>query len=134
MLTFTFSVPSIVSDTAKARAKGWRDLEEIMREGVRWFADVEVKQLLQKITKRPKQGRPPEVGIQERLLDEYDAAVRDVAPKRLNKTEFARKFCKKYDQHSLQGVKKQLDRLLLESGGKQRLKRKWDKSKFSFVL
>ena len=31
MLTFTFSVPSLVSDTDKVRAKGWRDFEKIMR-------------------------------------------------------------------------------------------------------
>src|SRR5262249_26722770 len=84
--TFTFSVPSFVSQTDEARrAKGWRDFEKIMREGVWWFGPAEVKGLLKKITTRPKPGRPAETWINGRLLEEYDAAVREVAPKRLNK-------------------------------------------------
>jgi hypothetical protein len=97
MPTFTFSVASLVTQADEARrAKGWRDFEMIMREGVWWFGSAEVKDLLTEITKRPKEGRPPDAWIHERILAEYDAAVLDVAPKRVNKAEFARNFYKKY--------------------------------------
>ena len=112
---FTFSVPSIVSDTAEARAKGWREFETIMREGVWRFGPAEVKGLLKKITTRPKPGRPAQAWINGRLLEEYDAAVREAAPKPVNKAEVARGFYEKYKKYNLQSpgaVGKRLDRLL----------------------
>ena len=115
-LTFTFSVPTLVGQTDEARrAKGWRDFEKIMREGVWWFGPAEVRGLLSKITKRPKSGRPAEAWINARLLEEYDAAAREVAPKRLNKAKFAGEFYEKYKNYNLQSSKavgRRLDRLL----------------------
>jgi len=96
----------------------------ILRHGVWYFTPAEVKGLLKKITKRRKQGRPPEAWIHERILEEYAAAVRDAAPKRVNKAEFSSKFCKKYGRHSPEGVKKQLDRLLLEKRREAEAKKK----------
>ena len=114
-LTFTFSVRSVVTATAEARAKDWRDFERIMRGAVLYFTAAEVKGLLKKITKRPKQGRPPQARINNLMLDEYDVAVSEAAPKRVNKAEFARRFYEKYKKYNLQSpeaVEKQLDRLL----------------------
>lgn len=82
-----------------------------MREAVWWFGPAEVKGLLKKITMRPKPGRPP-ARINERILEEYGAAVRDAAPKPVNKAKFARGFCEKYHLQSPEAVEKQLDRLL----------------------
>lgn len=115
-LIFTFSVPSFVGQTDEARrVKGWREFEKIMREGVWWFGSEDVKGLLKKITTHPKPGRPP-ARINERILEEYDAAVRDAAPKRMNKAEFGRLFYEKYhvqyDLQSPEAVTKQLNRLL----------------------
>src|SRR5262249_25075884 len=111
---FTFSVPSIVSDTAEARAKGWRELETIMREGVLWFGSAEVRGLLKKITTRPKRGRPAQVWINRRLLEEYDAAVLEAAPKPVNKAQVVRGLYEKYKNYlqSPEAVGRQLDRLL----------------------
>jgi hypothetical protein len=117
-LTFTFSVPTLVGQTDEARrAKGWRAFEKIMREGVWWFGPAEVKGLLKKITTRPKRGRPAEEWINGRLLEEYDAAVREAAPMRVNKAKFARNFCNKYPEavqklSNPEAVQKRLDRLL----------------------
>jgi hypothetical protein len=113
-ITFTFSVHSLLSDTAEARANARRELERIMREAVLYFTAAEVKALLKKITKRPKQGRPPQARINKLLLDEYDVVVREAAPKRPNKAAFARGFWKKYRPHvnSPEAVEKRLDRLL----------------------
>jgi hypothetical protein len=111
-LTFTFSVPSIVSQTDEARrAKGWREFEKIMHEAVWWFGPAEVKGLVKKITTRPKPGRPP-ARINGRLLEEYDAAVREAAPKPANKAGFAREICRKFHWHNPEAVEKQLNRLL----------------------
>ena len=113
---FTFSVPSFVTGiSAEARAKGLRELETIMREAAWWFEPAEVRRLLAKITKRPKPGRPAEAWINARLLEEYDVAVLEVAPKRLNKTAFVLGFYEKYKKYNLQSpeaVGRRLNRLL----------------------
>jgi hypothetical protein len=108
--------PTILTDTPEARAKAWRDFERIMREALWYFTPAEVKGLFKKLVKRGKAGRKPEASINECVLEEYDAAVRDVASKRVNKAEFGRKFYekyhKKYPLQSPEALVKQLDRLL----------------------
>lgn len=48
----TFSVPTPLNDTDKARAKAMQEFKMIVREAVWYFGPEKVKQLVHEITKR----------------------------------------------------------------------------------
>ena len=105
--SLTFTTPSVVSDSLKARAKVERDYKEIVREAVRYLGPKRVKELNKEVAIE-RRGRKPNRALNELVLAEWDAAAAK------DPTEFVEAFIKKYPQkaRSAGAIEKRLERLL----------------------
>jgi hypothetical protein len=105
----TFAIPSLVSDTPEARARLRRDFKKLVRRLDRYLEPGEVEQIVHEATVGQK-GNTPKEKRNVLILSEWKKDP-------VNKSKFARNFCKNYpkegdDSKAIRKVRQQLNRLL----------------------